>query len=88
MGEGVPRESSINDKRIVAPTPAREQRTRGETVWFPAPRSMNQVRTKTHGNSQATVHEAELVPSVLGSLTDRVVTWGLGAGELSGDYVA
>lgn len=46
------------------------------------------MRCKTHGNSQATVHEAELVPSVLGSLTDRVVTWGLGAGELSGDYVA
>lgn len=31
LGEGEPRESSINDKRIVTPTHARKQRTRGDT---------------------------------------------------------
>lgn len=47
------------------------------------------MRCKTHGNSQATVHEAELCQVSWGSLTDRVVTWGgMELGTLSGDYVA
>lgn len=47
------------------------------------------MRCKTHGNSQATVHEAELVPSVLGeSHRPGGDLGGMEMGTLSGDYVA
>lgn len=93
LGEGVPRESSINHKRQFAPTQAREQRTRGEAGWFPAPRSMNQVRTKSARQDawQQPSHSARGRTGAKclgeshrpgGDLGD----WELGT--LSGDYVA